>query len=60
MKTDAEITTGNSGGAALDERGRLVGVPTSMVELGSGQVAYVHPLDALPEEFRELVRKHAR
>ena len=57
MKTDAEITTGNSGGAALDEHGRLVGVPTSMVELGSGQVAYVHPLDALPDEFRDLLRK---
>ncbi len=60
IKTDAEITSGNSGGAALDERGRLVGVPTSLVELGSGQVAYVHPLSALPQEWRELLREHGR
>ncbi len=55
IKTDAEITSGNSGGAALDEHGRLVGVPTSLVELGSGQVAYVHPLDALPQEWRDFL-----
>jgi S1-C subfamily serine protease len=60
IKTDAEITNGNSGGAALDGRGRLVGVPTSLVELGSGQVAYVHPLSALPEEWRELVQRGAK
>ena len=29
LKTDAEIQGGSSGGAALDERGLLVGVPTS-------------------------------
>jgi S1-C subfamily serine protease len=60
LKTDAEITTGNSGGAALDERGRIVGVPTSLVEVGSGQVAYVHPLSALPAEWRDLLGAKAR
>jgi S1-C subfamily serine protease len=60
LKTDAEITTGNSGGAALDERGRIVGVPTSLVEVGSGQVAYVHPLNALPAEWRDLLGAKAR
>jgi hypothetical protein len=51
LKTDAEITLGNSGGAALDAQGRLVGVPTSTVENGSGQIGYVHPLDAVPVEW---------
>jgi S1-C subfamily serine protease len=60
IKTDAEITSGNSGGAALDQNGRLVGVPTSLVELGSGQVAYVHPLSALTQEFRELLGQKLR
>lgn len=55
LKTDAEITNGNSGGAALDERGRLVGVPTSTVENGSGQIGYVHPVRAMPETWRALV-----
>lgn len=57
IKTDANITSGNSGGAALDEEGQLVGVPTSMVELGSGQVAYVHPLSAMPQAWLGLLRR---
>lgn len=55
IKTDAEITDGNSGGAALDEQGRILGVATSLVESGSGQVAYVHPLTAMPAAWRELL-----
>ncbi|MBK7877263.1 MAG: trypsin-like peptidase domain-containing protein [Planctomycetes bacterium] len=52
LKTDAEITSGNSGGAALDAHGRLVGVPTSRVENGSGQLGYVHPVEWIPAEWR--------
>jgi S1-C subfamily serine protease len=55
IKTDAGITNGNSGGAALDERGRIVGVPTSLVESGSGQVGYVHPIGALAPAWRERI-----
>lgn len=53
VKTDAEITSGNSGGAALDRAGLLVGVPTSRVENGSGQLGYVHPVDWIPVEWLE-------
>lgn len=55
LKTDGEITNGNSGGAALDANGRIVGVPTSTVENGSGQIGYVHPLSALPAEWRAMI-----
>lgn len=48
IKSDAEIASGNSGGAALDALGRLVGVPSSLVEDGSSQLAYVVPVSALP------------
>lgn len=48
LKTDAEITDGNSGGAALDERGLLVGVPSAIVENRSGQIGYVLPITTLP------------
>ncbi len=57
VKTDAEITQGNSGGAALDEQGRLVGVPSATVENGSGQIGYVHPIDALPRAWRKLFER---
>lgn len=55
IKTDAEITQGNSGGAALDESGSLVGVPSSTVENGSGQIGYVHPIEALPAAWRKMI-----
>lgn len=55
IKTDAEITEGNSGGAALDEHGRLIGVPSSVVENGAGQIGYIHPIDALPPAWRKRI-----
>jgi S1-C subfamily serine protease len=55
LKSDATITLGNSGGAALDARGRFVGVPTSTIELGSGHIAYIHPLTALPADWRATI-----
>jgi S1-C subfamily serine protease len=55
LKTDAEITNGNSGGAALDAQGNLVGIPTSTVENGSGQIGYVHPIGALPAAWHDEV-----
>ncbi len=56
IKTDAEITQGNSGGAALDGAGKLVGVPSSTVENGSGQSGFVRPLGLVPASWLELVR----
>jgi hypothetical protein len=53
LKTDAGITGGNSGGAALDEHGALVGVPTMMVEMSSGQAGYVHPWTWMPESWKK-------
>lgn len=38
IKTDALVSGGNSGGAALDEQGRLLGVPTMYSESESGEV----------------------
>lgn len=56
LKTDAEITGGNSGGAAVDERGRLVGLPTSLVEQASGQAGFVHPWTWMPEAWWQRIR----
>ncbi len=51
IKTDAVIAGGNSGGAALNERGHLIGVPTALIESGSGKIGYVQPLSAVPAEW---------
>ena len=53
IKTDGEINSGNSGGAALDGNLRLVGVPSSVVGEDAGQIAYVVPVAAVPAEWFE-------
>jgi len=58
IKTDAEMSPGNSGGAAIDENCRLVGIPTAVVqeEGGTGQIGYIYPVDLLPRAWQEIVR----
>jgi S1-C subfamily serine protease len=50
IKTDANMSPGNSGGAALNAQYQLVGVPTFVVSRGFiAKMAYVRPIhDALP------------
>ncbi len=51
IKTDAEINHGNSGGAAIDAAGRLIGVPSAGVseevsdERLPGKIGLVRPID---------------
>jgi len=58
MRTDALITGGNSGGAAVDRHGRLIGVPTAFrvitAERGEqvtaiGKVGLIRPIEAATE-----------
>jgi len=58
MRTDAAITGGNSGGAAVDRHGRLLGVPTAFrvisAERGEqvtaiGKVGLIRPIEAARE-----------
>jgi len=58
MRTDALITGGNSGGAAVDRHGRLLGVPTAFrvisAERGEqvtaiGRVGLIRPVEATKE-----------
>lgn len=45
IKTDAKMSGGNSGGAALNERGELVGIPTAGLELSAiEQQVYARPI----------------
>ncbi|MEE8441764.1 MAG: serine protease, partial [Spirochaetia bacterium] len=56
IKTDGEINSGSSGGAALDDSFRLVGVPASIVGEESGQLAYVVPVTAIPDSWMGHLR----
>ncbi|HEU5057502.1 MAG TPA: trypsin-like peptidase domain-containing protein [Kofleriaceae bacterium] len=64
MRTDALITGGNSGGAAVDRHGRLLGVPTAFrvisAERGEqvsaiGKVGLIRPIEAA-KELLEVAR----
>jgi S1-C subfamily serine protease len=57
IKTDAAISSGNSGGAALDAECHLIGIPTSVVPEpgGNGQVGYIHPVSAVHESWMEMI-----
>ncbi len=57
FKTDAEIGSGNSGGAALDAAYRLIGVPTGTVEDAEGysQLGYILPISRLPQAWKEKI-----
>ena len=48
IKTDAEIASGNSGGAAFDSQGRLSGVPTFTVGDSGDKIGYLHPIEMIP------------
>jgi S1-C subfamily serine protease len=56
IKTDGEINWGSSGGAALDDQFRLVGVPTSIMGEDSGQLGYIVPVDAIPAHWLRHLR----
>ncbi|MCF7927471.1 MAG: serine protease [Spirochaetales bacterium] len=53
LKTDAEINSGSSGGAACTGDFKLIGLPTSIIGQDSGQIAYIHPVSLIPEVWRE-------
>lgn len=56
FKTDASVISGNSGGAALDARGRLVGIPSANVSDGTGLVGLITPIAMVPAEWKSLIR----
>jgi S1-C subfamily serine protease len=61
FKTDAAVISGNSGGAALDDRGRLIGVPSANVSDGnSGIVGIVTPIAILPAEWKTLIASRSK
>ncbi len=57
VKTDAEINSGNSGGAAIDSFYELIGFPTSTIEEDAGQLGYITPVSMIPREWYQYMGK---
>lgn len=55
IKTDAVINEGSSGGAALDNAYRLVGLPTEVVGYDASQIAYIYPVTAIPTTWLRML-----
>ena len=53
--TDADISYGNSGGAALDSFGRLIGMPTFGVTEGASWIGYLRTSDVLKDWSKEFI-----
>ncbi|TFG30899.1 PDZ domain-containing protein [Candidatus Thorarchaeota archaeon] len=54
IQTSAQINPGNSGGALVDLNGRLIGVPTAMIQWSQG-IGFAIAVDTLKAVFDELV-----
>jgi len=55
IKTDGEIHNGNSGGAALNDQYKLIGLPTSTVTEKSAKLGYIYPIDLVPESWLTII-----
>ena len=51
VKTDAEINSGNSGGAAINTYYELIGFPTVTIGEDAGQLGYLTPVSMIPKEW---------
>lgn len=54
IKTSAKIDSGNSGGAALNEKGELIGIPTFIVSGTAEGLGYVVGIDPVLEWLQPL------
>jgi len=56
LKTDTEINRGNSGGAALDEFDRFLGVPSFISCDAEGKLGFIIPVDRIKEWFGDVLK----
>ena len=60
LRTDAEINPGNSGGQLIDNKGRLVGIPTQVRVADRRQVVetigFARPAERIPAEWFSAIK----
>lgn len=55
IKTDAKIDSGNSGGAALNAKNQLIGIPTWTISGDAESIGYIIAIDDVYEWFQEKI-----
>ncbi len=58
IKTDAKIDAGNSGGAALNSKNQLIGIPTWTITGQAESIGYVIEIDDVYDWFEREVMPH--
>ncbi len=51
IKTDSEISPGNSGGTAINDSYELIGIPTSIMVNETGKIGHVRPINIAKAAF---------
>jgi S1-C subfamily serine protease len=57
IKTDGQVSPGNSGGPAIDGDYTLIGLPTTIIEENAGLMGFIHPISLLPDEWISIIRE---
>ena len=55
VKTDAEVSFGNSGGSVFNAFGELLGIPTSFYSDGEGKLAFILPVTMIPPSWLKII-----
>ncbi len=55
IQTSAQINPGNSGGALVDTDGKLIGMPTAMIQWSQG-IGFAIAIDRIMDVYEELVQ----
>ena len=56
IKTDANISSGNSGGTCINQACQLVGVPTMVIYDEDGKIGFVRSMNRLPDSWQKLIK----
>ena len=55
VKTDAMISSGNSGGAVINAYYELLGIPGYIMDINNDKMGYIYPVSCFPEEWIDMI-----
>lgn len=55
IKTDALISSGNSGGAVINAYYELLGIPGYIMDINNDKMGYIYPVSCFPEEWTRII-----
>ena len=56
IKTDAMISSGNSGGAVMNAYYELLGIPGYIMDINNDKMGYIYPVSCFPEDWIDRIK----